>query len=135
MKLIVCLDDKQGMLFNRRRQSQDAIQRAHMLGVVGNAVLRMNGYSAKLFGEELPSNVAVNENFLDLATSADYCFVENENILPYLNSITEVVVYRWNKTYPSSVTFPLILTRWTKKATAEFPGSSHDKITMEVYTK
>ena len=45
----------------------------------------------------------------------------------------ELVLYRWNRSYPGDVTFPWPLTGWTLAETAYFPGTSHEKITEEVY--
>ena len=45
----------------------------------------------------------------------------------------ELVLYRWNRSYPGDVTFPWPLTGWKLVETADFPGTSHEKITEEVY--
>ena len=133
MKIIVCLDDKNGMLFGGRRQSMDRILRQEALALAGEKPLWMNGYSAGQFGQE--GNVAVDENFLTNAPEDAWCFVENADLMPYLEKITQVAVYRWNRHYPSTTWFPMnhFAGKWQLVSQREFAGSSHDTITEEVY--
>lgn len=49
MIVMVCVDDKNGMMFNKRRQSQDRVLRQHMLELAGDKKLWMNAYSRKQF--------------------------------------------------------------------------------------
>ena len=133
MHLIVCLDDRDGLSFAGRRQSMDRLLRSRMIERVGNAKLRMNGYSSRQF-ENLPTNVLVDEDFLAKAGEEDYCFVENVDIADYTDKIRTVIIYRWGRIYPSDVKFPnQILSPEKKISATEFAGYSHDKITEEVY--
>ena len=134
MKLIICLDDCDGLLFNGRRQSKDSILRKRILAYCGEAILWMNSYTASQF-EELPESVCVDECFLDKAGAEDYCFAENVDIVPYLDRISGVVLYRWNRRYPADVYAPLGLLAMCKNPSncIEFEGSSHKKIREEIY--
>ena len=49
MIIAVCIDDKGGMLFNHRRQSQDRLLREDLLTEAAGRPLWMSGYSAKQF--------------------------------------------------------------------------------------
>ena len=49
MNIIVCLDDKNGLMFNKRRQSQDKVLRANIKELIKNQNLFMNEYSYKLY--------------------------------------------------------------------------------------
>ncbi|MGN1014545.1 MAG: ribonuclease Z [Butyricicoccus sp.] len=133
MNLIVCLDNKNGMLFHQRRQSQDRVVREHILQRTADGVLRMNAYSAKQFAAE--DRICVDEEFLDNAKEGDYCFVETSDITPYTDAIRQVIVYRWNRDYPHDRVFPLSLDGWTKRSSVEFAGFSHETITEEVYQR
>lgn len=135
MKLIVCLDDRDGMLFNRRRQSSDRFLCKRLLVLSKNSILRMNSYSASLFGEQT-SHVTVSEDFLETAEENDFCFLENADISPYAEKVNTVIIYRWNRVYPSDVKFPLQLyaDRWHLTGKYDFSGSSHERITEEIYT-
>ena len=59
MKLIVCLDDRNGMSFLGRRQSQDALLRKDLLAYVAGSALSMNAYSAAQF--EAGSPICITE--------------------------------------------------------------------------
>lgn len=132
MKIIVCLDDKNGMLFMKRRQSQDSALRQRMLELTAGSTLWMNEYSAKQFTE---GDFRTEEAFLEKAGAGDYCFVENRDVRSFLDQIEGVVLYRWNRHYPSDTKFPMeaFQNRWSLVSSTEFPGSSHETITEEVY--
>ena len=49
MILIVAVDDRNGMTFNHRRQSQDKRLRERILSMTKNGKLWMNAYSYKQF--------------------------------------------------------------------------------------
>lgn len=142
MKIIVCIDDKNGMEFNHRRQSRDAVLREEILGMVGRGKLWMNAYSRKQFAElDVPESqtehpqVIVDEAFLEKAEAGDYCFVENLDVLPHEDRIEEIVLYRWNRVYPADLFFAMDLQNWKIAESEEFAGSSHEKITKEIYVK
>lgn len=134
MKVIVCLDDKNGMLFNHRRQSSDHVLCKRILALTENSRLRMNFYSAEIFGEHI-SQIVAGEDFLYTAKEEDFCFLENVDIVPYAEKVNTVIIYRWNRIYPSDVKFPVQLfeRRWKLISRDEFAGSSHERITEEIY--
>ena len=133
MILIVCADDAGGLSFNRRRQSQDRVLRARMLARWGR--LWMSAYSAGQFGEGDP--ILADEDFLEKAGPGEACFAEGPEAVEALERAEKLVLYRWNRRYPSDCRFPLDLEErgWHLEAAAEFAGSSHEKITEEVYTR
>ena len=132
MRLIVCLDDKNGMAFNHRRQSRDRIVTAKIEELVKGSTLQFSPYSAKLFP---PGGFEPSENYLLRAGEDDFCFVELEDVTPYERQIKEITVFHWNRTYPADLKFQIDLTQWSLEWTVEFPGNSHEKITMEVYKR
>lgn len=134
MNIIVCIDDKCGMLFGGRRLSRDIRLCENILEVVNGDTLYMNEYSYGLFETLSAKNIKVNESFLKKAKANDYCFVENASIEEYAKSINKVLLYRWNRVYPSDVKFDMSVLEDKKLlSTTEFAGNSHDKITLEVY--
>lgn len=132
MKLIVCLDNKSGMLFNKRRQSSDRVLCQKLLAMTEGSVLWMHPYSQPLFAD-LGGQIRVDEHFMEQAKPEEYCFVETIDVTPYLPLAQEIIVFRWNRVYPADLRFPGIPVNFCKVHSAEFPGSSHDMITMEVY--
>lgn len=137
MHVIVCLDDKDGMLFNHRRQSQDRVLRRHILSLCGARALWLNAYSAGQFTENERAHLHIDDRFLALAGKGDYCFVENQEVEPFLDRIEDFILFRWNRIYPADRYFDrsLLDRGWGLRETEEFAGSSHAKITKEVYEK
>ena len=82
MNVIVCLDDKNGMLFNKRRQSQDKILRLNIKEFIHNKNLFMNNYSYKLFKDIDTGNIKVSEDFLNLSHDG-FFLVEDKSLKPH----------------------------------------------------
>ena len=133
MILAICVDDKLGMLFNKRRQSKDRELRKDLLSLT-DQVLWVNEYTAKQFTEDERIWLNIQENFLDDIGEDDLCFVENLPISEYKSDITKLILYRWNRIYPSDTRFPFDLSEWELESEYEFKGYSHDKITRCIYT-
>ncbi len=133
LKIIVCVDKKNGMLFNSRRQSQDNLLRERILELSKSSKLWMNNYSAKQF--DYSPEIQVSDTFIQQAGVGEFCFVENSEI-PTEN-IEEIILYKWNRTYPADVFFEFDLKKngFKKISSNDFVGSSHEKITEEIYIK
>lgn len=132
MILIVCLDKNGGMMFNHRRQSKDRYVIKDLLNETSGQYLRINKYSATLF--ELASNdLYISDDFLVNAEKDDFCFIENTKVAPYIDKIKQVIVYRWDRKYPSDQVFDLDLKLFKIKKIEEFKGYSHDVIQKEIY--
>lgn len=132
MIVMICLDDKGGMRFHDRRQSQDRILRQRMKEIVKDAKVFMNETSEKLYQEF--QNRVVCEDFLEKAGENDYCLVEDQSLLPLEKKIKKIIIFWWNKIYPADMFFDLSLDQWQLVETKEFEGSSH-QITEEIYIK
>ncbi len=139
MNIVVCIDDDGGMLFNKRRQSRDRILLEDLLAMVKETgqLLWIAPFSTKLFGanEEMRPFITVDETFLEKASETDFCFVENVSLQRYEDNIESLIVYHWNRKYPADTYLDIDLTKWKVEETKEFTGSSHEKITREVYRK
>ena len=135
MIVMVCLDDKNGMMFNGRRQSKDRVLRERILELVGENKLWMNAYSAKQFGAEQILNVQVEEELLRKAGTGEFCFVEEQTLMDVEERIEKLVVFRWNRVYPADqyLDLDIVFGNWKLLEQSEFAGHSHEKITMEVY--
>ena len=134
MNLIVCLDDKNGMAFNGRRQSRDRLLTEDLLQTVGESCLWMAPESAELF-PELPENVRVDADYMNRASGGEYCFCEDERVLARCDCAGSIIVYRWNRVYPADLRFPgEELAKRERRVEREFAGYSHEKITRERYS-
>ena len=122
------------MLFNHRRLSRDRRVCEKILDYSNEKELWMNAYSRKLFTDLTDINsIQVDEEFLDKSQSI--CFVENQDITPYLPKIDTLVLFQWNRDYPADFFFTVDLSQWNLISTEDFEGTSHEKVTMEVYKK
>ncbi len=130
MKLIVCLDDKNGMAFHNRRQSSDLVVTEKIIELTKDHRLWMNSYSGYLFADS-QANIQIDEDFLNKATEKDYSFTEITDVHPFIPKVRELFVFRWNRVYPADLHFPQIPAK--AQVLAEFSGNSHEKITLEVY--
>ena len=135
MILLTAIDDRGGLTFQHRRQSQDRVLREKIFAICDGRLLWVNAYTAGQFPPEQISQLRIAEDFLQQAGTGEFCFLENVPAAPYLQKIEQVILFRWNRRYPADFYFDLTLTEpdWTLCRTEDFPGFSHEKITMEVY--
>ncbi len=131
MNLFICLDDNNGMMFNNRRQSKDSVVRNKMLSLCEGKNLLVNGYSASQFDESDP--ITIDEKLLQNATEGDFCFVEN--LAVDLGRVKRLYIFKWNRRYPHDMSFEGDLSGFDLVSTDEFAGSSHDKITLEIFER
>lgn len=134
MIVILCLDDKNGMMFNNRRQGRDKSVIQDILKLINGKQLFVNSYSKNLF-QDFDIDIISDNNFLNNVGKGDYCFVEDNNLQEFSDKIEKIIVYRWNRVYPSDLKLEIPIQNWNLADSFEFSGNSHDKITREVYTK
>ena len=130
----VCIDDRNGMLFHKRRVSRDRVQQEDLLQLCGERKLWIHSFSAKLFAE-FGDRIIVDDDFLQKAEAGDICFVENQPLEIWKERLEGVILYRWNRMYPSDTKLDLDLTDFVKQEEKLFSGSSHETITREIYVK
>lgn len=131
MQVIITVENRNGMLFNHRRVSRDQKISERILAYCKEKRLWMNAYSAKLF--ENNPQIRVSETFLEQKDAI--CFVEDQDVTPYLPEIDTIILFHWNRDYPADFFFTVDLSEWNQIHQEEFAGKSHEKITMEVYKK
>ena len=133
MTVILCTDDRGGMLFNRRRVSRDATVYEDILKMAGEKKILIRSFSRELFPE---NRITLCEELLSAGESDDYCFVEDLDITPYLSGISRIILYRWGRTYPFDFAFDdSVLKVFSPVETEKIVGTSHPEITKEVYEK
>lgn len=131
MQVIITVENRNGMLFNHRRVSRDQKVSERILAYCKEMKLWMNAYSAKLF--ENNPQIRVSETFLEQKDAI--CFVEDQDVTPYLPEVDTIILFHWNRDYPADFFFTVDLSEWNRIHQEEFAGKSHEKITMEVYKK
>lgn len=87
--------------------------------------------------EKNGTEIVLSEEILSLAGDEDICFIEDTAITGFEEQIREVILYKWNRRYPADRYFTLDLSdgTWELLRTEEFKGSSHERITKEVYKR
>lgn len=135
MTLILCVDDQGGLAFHNRRQSQDRAVRADMLELCKDHALCVTPYTAHQFDAEEQARLTIVQTGFEHAAQDVYCFLENIDIIPYITCAKEIVLYYWNRVYPSDQRLSLPLEGWNCCEHIEFAGYSHEKITREVYKR
>lgn len=135
MIIIVCIDERQGMMFNHRRQSRDSVVCKDILQECRGKKLYLTPYSSHLFEETGEEEVIISENIMQEAEKDSFCFIEDTDISGKKEQIQKVVLYQWNRHYPADTYFPLELDadNWKMLERKELEGSSHRQITKEVY--
>lgn len=128
MTVYVCLDNRDGMLFNKRRQSRDAALLADLRASLPDA-LTIDPFSEKMIRDAGISYVLAGESLPEDA----HFFLEARPASAVVPAASKVVIYRWNRHYPADVRFDADLSGFTLESTGEFSGSSHEIITKEVY--
>ena len=136
MKLVICVDDRGGMLFNKRRVSRDKLMILDLAEYVGDGTLFIDPYSEELFSE-VCLNMIISENPIKFAEDGDFVFVERCEPRPFAERASEIVIYKWNRRYPFDMAMDFSPEELGFKLASvfEFQGNAHDKIIREVYTK
>lgn len=133
MKVIVCLDKSNGMLFNKRRQSRDDALNNKVAELVGDGKLYLSEYSSKLF--EGKCALEISDDLGNVAGENDFCFYENTPV--DTEKANEIYIFKWNRDYPGDTYFNFSPKdngfKCIKKE--DFEGTSHKKITLEIYRR
>lgn len=127
MIIALCVESRMGLQFQGKRLSKDALLREKLLRLSEGA-LRMSEYSAKQFSQP----VYAGADYLAGAERGQWCFCENGDYLDFAPQIEKIVLFRWNRDYPADLYF-VFPGEWRLTSTQDFPGKSHETITMEVY--
>lgn len=129
MNVIVCVDNNMGLAFNNRRQSRDGFLNEKIISKISGK-LKVEAYSKSLFPLE---RISVVDDVLKETGSGEWCFSERRTLRESEDKIEQLMICRWNRDYPSDVNLGIDLNGWQLLSTEEFSGSSHEKITMEVW--
>lgn len=140
MNVIICLDDKNGVSFNHRRQSRDRavtedilkMAQGHRIFIRPDSSILFEEFCAEKDNSEKAEVIVEDEDLFINAAAEDYIFLEcaDVNMLP--QEMHQLIIYRWNRVYPADIHFA-IPEACRQTETMDFPGYSHEKITREIY--
>ena len=139
MILICCVEDQNGLCFNHRRLSSDAVVTRDILMRAGMATIWTDAYSAKLFDSFETIDVEISEYPYAQAAMGEYVFVERSDPAAEIaewriekDQIEGMLLYHWNRRYPSDVKLTLDTSDWQCVLRTEFAGKSHENVTLEI---
>lgn len=134
MTVLICIEDKGGMMFNHRRLSSDRVLSERILSLCGGKKLACTPYSAPLFGE---GPLAVAEELSSCMATEEFFFLENTDPESFLERAEKIILFRWNRRYPADRFFSADLSKigYSLKRTEDFAGFSHETITQEEWVK
>lgn len=137
MKLIVCLENNNGVIFNKRRVSSDRKVTQRVIELTWGKKLWISYYTQELFvDKDIKSTlIVISNSIFKKAGENDYVWIEN--IMPKnLDDCSELIVFRWNRDYPSDLKFDFDFSDSFELSSAKIiKGNSHDEITEEHYTR
>ena len=136
MTVFVCVDDLGGMTFFGKRQSRDSALIKDLAKHTEDGVLYISDFSERLFEDSEASVISVPSP-LESAGDDGYAFVENLPIAPHKKKINRLVIYKWNRRYPSDKKLDITPDElgMKLKESYDFVGTSHEKITKEIYER
>jgi hypothetical protein len=124
------VDNRLGMMFHHRRVSRDRVVSQDILEMCRGSRLYVAEASLTLFPEFDSEVIRVGEPDEEQA----YVFAENPDDIQ-TSRYDELILYRWNRTYPADQYLMIDWEDWHLADSSEFPGYSHEKITKEIYKK
>ena len=130
MRIAFCIEKTGGLSLFGKRLSRDSEMQKKLLSLKYNGELLMSPQSAVLFESDL---VKSDDNYLTCAASNDLVFIETDEIP--IDKADEILLFHWNRRYPADRYFDVsrLTNCFDKISTEHFVGSSHDKITLEIY--
>ena len=136
MTAFICIANNNGILFNKRRVSSDKAVTQDICDEVGDGFLYVSLYSESLFCESSVSAIASSEPHKSLGHE-DFLFAEDVAPSSYKSDLSRLILYRWNRDYPADffLDFSPEAEGFRLARSIELRGSSHEKITKEIYEK
>lgn len=129
MKLIFCLDDRNGIAFNGRRQSRDRKVIDKTLENNRGKIISISPYSEILFKDR--KGIKITEDLSEEET----VFIEKAVTDQMLRKADELEVYFWNRNYPGDSFVRIDDGVFEMTGEEEFEGYSHVKITVKKYIR
>ena len=133
MTLVICLDQKGGMLFNKRRQTLD-YEIVDQICKIGGDSLYISPFSEGYFKGK---TVKVVGNPLQDAPTNATVFIEDTDALPYVKGIDKIIFFRWSEIYPTDYKISFNPTEVGFRALGEIKFSTkvHKDVKKEIYKR
>ena len=139
MTLIVTVDELFGLAFGKRRQSRDKALTRDLMKIADGGVLYAREYSRLIFDEAGADfgKIVFCENPASAASGKGFAFIELALTRQELDLADRVIIYSWNRRYPSTAKLDVayIKANFTLLEEIEFVGNSHEKLTRYTYKR
>ena len=101
-----------------------------------SGTLKINSFSEKLVAAS-GVNYEIFNNFVTNPDSESFYYIENISVKENLDKINRIIVYWWNRKYPSDtkLDFDPLECGYKSISVYEFVGKSHEKITREIFER
>lgn len=129
MKIIACVDNRLGMMFNHRRVSFDRYIVDDLQELLDRELIIVNADLACKINKKLSVQIS-NTVMID---TDKYQWIENVNLSNYQYEITDLILYYFNRDYPYDIELGIDLSLYEIQNRKDFKGYSHDKITRIIY--
>lgn len=134
MILIFTLDDMNATNLMGKRQSRDQALADKILAITENK-LYLKEQSLSFFNQCNSSHpLHVISEFTEAPADA-YIFAEEPVSPELMDAADKIYVFRWNRIYPSLVKDRVNLQNYRYDVVCDLHGTTHHKITWEVYYK
>ena len=136
MRLIICTDNRGGMMFFGKRPARDRYAIDDIIKDAEGKRLLIAPYSEKLFAEQ-GGKYTVSSDPLGDAGEGDLVFIEDRSAKNYLEKIDSIVVYSWDLSYPFDKRFDIDPKKegFHLVCEKEFAGHAHDTVKKTVYAR
>lgn len=137
MKVILCIDDQGGVRFAGHRLTQDRLQRQDVIKRYRSAGFCMKKETASLYGLEESEKIHYVHDWNEARSYEGWWICEDVAFLRWIDQLEELVLYRWNRRYPSDERFQMsmVLPLWRCVDQYRLEGSSHAEISVEHYVR
>lgn len=131
MRLAFCIDKEKGLSFFNKRLSLDRLLIEKLISLSNENKIYLNSYTASQFKNK--DNLVIDNDFLNKAGKNDICFLECVEIP--IEKADELIIFNFNRVYPKDLYFNNDLSGFNRVLKEDFKGSSHNKITLEIYRR
>lgn len=135
MKVVLCTDDRGGLLFAGRRQSADQVVLENMAKETNKSqsTLWVSAYSKELFTKiDAPIQVLDEKSVF---AEEDIVFIEDIDPQPFIDKAHTVLLYNWGKTYPATTFLQADLQAFRQVKEEAFVGDPHEEMLVQVWTR
>ena len=135
MKVVLCTDERGGLLFAGRRQSADQVVLEKMADEANekHSTLWVSAYSKELFTKiDAPIQVLSEKSAFE---KDDIVFIEEIDPQPFIDQAHTVLLYNWGKTYPATTFLKADLQAFQQVKEEEFVGDPHEEMFVQLWKR